>query len=87
MGVPRESREGATTKTGGVVGAAMSDDEPAVPVHCPECETTTRIAISELGESVERHNERMHDGEDIAHVDEAIVKELQDLVAKDLDLL
>jgi hypothetical protein len=65
----------------------MSADEPTVPIRCPECDTTTRTPISEVADSVERHNEQMHDGEDIARVDPEIAEELQDIVAEDLGLL
>jgi hypothetical protein len=64
-----------------------SEDSPTVPIICPACETTTRIPVDELAESLDRHNEQMHDGEDIAHVDPDIAAELQDLVAEDLGLL
>lgn len=62
-------------------------DEPDVPVTCPECETTTRVPISEVGDSVDRHNEQLHDGEAVAEVDPDIAEQLQDLVAEDLGLL
>jgi hypothetical protein len=65
----------------------MTADEPEVPIICPDCDTTTRIPISKVAESVERHNAQMHDGEDIAQVDPAIAEELQDIVAEDLGLL
>jgi hypothetical protein len=65
----------------------MAPDEPDVPIHCPDCETTTRIPISEVAESVDRHNEQIHGGEDVARVDPEIAEELQDLVAEDLGLL
>lgn len=65
----------------------MTADEPEVPIVCPECDTTTRIPISKVADSVERHNDQMHDGEDIARVDPAIAEELQDIVAEDLGLL
>lgn len=65
----------------------MSEDEPTVPIVCPECDTTSRIALSEVGDAVERHNERLHDGEEIASVDPAIADHLADMVAEDLGLL
>lgn len=65
----------------------MSADEPTVPIRCPECDTTTRMPISEVADSVERHNEQMHDGEDIAQVDPEVAEELQDIVAEDLGLV
>ena len=65
----------------------MNDDEPTVPVRCPECETETEIALSAVGERVDAHNEQMHDGREIAHVDPAVKEHLADLVAEDLGLL
>lgn len=65
----------------------MTADEPDVPIICPECDTTTRIPISDVADSVERHNEQMHDGEDVARVEPGIAEELQDIVAEDLGLL
>jgi hypothetical protein len=64
-----------------------SEEDPTVPVVCPECETTTRVALSTVAESIERHNDQLHDGEDIAQVDPELAEQLQDLVAKDLGLL
>jgi len=66
----------------------MSDDDgPKVPIHCPECETTTRIPLSELETQIERHNETVHDGEDVARVDPAVAEQIQNLVVEDLGLL
>ena len=64
-----------------------NEEEPDVPVVCPDCETTTEIALSEVAESIERHNEQLHDGEDIARVDPEIAEQLTDIVAEDLGLL
>jgi hypothetical protein len=67
----------------------MASDEEAVtvPVVCPDCETTTRVALSAVAETVERHNERLHDGEDVASVDPALREQIADLVAEDMDLV
>ena len=65
----------------------MADEEPDVPVHCSACGTTTRVPLSELADSVERHNEQMHDGDEVARVDPEIAEQLRDLVAEDLGLL
>lgn len=66
----------------------MSDDEdPAVPVLCTECDTRTDVPLSEVAESIERHNEQLHDGEEIAEVDPALAEQLADIVAEDLGLL
>lgn len=62
-----------------------ADDEPVeVPVVCPECGTETRVAIDDLAETVESHNERLHDGEEVASVDPDLADHLLDLVADDL---
>lgn len=64
-----------------------NDAEPTVPIICPECDTETRIPISDLAETLERHNEGRHDGEEVAHVDPDIAEQLADLVAEDMGLL
>lgn len=66
----------------------MSDDDaPEVPIHCPECETTTRVPLDELAERIDRHNESVHDGEEFARVDPELAAAFQDLVVEDLGLL
>ena len=67
----------------------MSDDadDPTVPIDCPECGTTTRVPLEDVADSVERHNEQLHDGEDVARVDPEITEQLADLVADDMGLL
>jgi len=65
----------------------MSDDEPTVPVHCPECGSESQVPLSELADAVERHNENLHDGDDVARVDAAVRDRLTDMVAEDLGLL
>jgi hypothetical protein len=64
-----------------------ADDDPAVPVHCPECETTTRVPISDLATAIEQHNDNLHDGEDCARVDPDVADQLADIVAEELGLL
>lgn len=63
------------------------DDAPDVPVVCPECSTTARVSLSEVGDAVEGHNETHHDGEDIARVDPELADHLADIVAEELGLL
>lgn len=66
----------------------MSDDDgPQVPIRCSECETTTRVPLADLQDRITRHNERVHDGEEVAEVDPGVVEQLQNLVAEDLGLL
>ncbi|MEF8780850.1 MAG: hypothetical protein V5A46_09260 [Haloferacaceae archaeon] len=66
-----------------------SDDqeEPRVPIVCPACETRTRVPIEEVADTVQRHNDRLHDGADVAEVDPAVADHIADLVATDLGLL
>lgn len=64
-----------------------SDDAPDVPIVCTECETTTRIPVDDVAESLERHNDQLHDGEEIAQIDPDIADQLQNIVAEDLGLL
>jgi len=64
-----------------------SSDDPTVPVVCSECGTDTDVPLGDVADAVERHNERLHDGEDVAQVDPAIAEAITDLVAEDLGLL
>jgi hypothetical protein len=66
---------------------STSEDTPTVPIICPECETTTRIPVDDVADSLQRHNEQLHDGEDVAHIDPDIADQIQDIVAEDLGLL
>jgi len=65
----------------------MPDDEPDVPILCPDCDTETRVPLSAVAETLERHNETQHDGEECARVDPDLADQLADLVAEDLGLL
>jgi len=63
---------------------ADSEESVDVPVVCPECETETRVELEDLAATVERHNDRLHDGEEVASVDPDLADQLLDLVADDL---
>ncbi len=64
----------------------MPTEEPSVPIVCPDCETETRVPLSDLEEALSRHNEETHDGEAVAEVDPGLKDQLADLVAEDLGL-
>ncbi len=64
-----------------------SDSELTVPILCEDCGTETQLRLSEVAETVEGHNNKQHDGKEVAQVDPAIADELANLVAEDLDLL
>lgn len=61
-------------------------DEPDVPIVCEECDTTTRVPLSAVAETVEGHNDRVHDGAEEATVDPVLKEQVADLVADDLGL-
>ena len=67
----------------------MTDDgtQPTVPIYCPDCETTTEVELSAAADAVTRHNDQLHDGDDVAGVDPAVAEQFADLVADDLGLL
>lgn len=67
--------------------ATSDSDEPQVPIVCPECETTSRIPLADVADMIERHNEQLHDGDDVATVDPDIADRIADLAATDLGLL
>lgn len=64
-----------------------TEEMPDVPIVCSACETTTRVPLATLAETLERHNENQHDGESIAEVDPDVADRIADLVADDLGLL
>ena len=64
-----------------------ADDVPRVPIICPECETQARIPLSDVAERLEKHNDRLHDGEEVAEVDPDVKESLADIVADEMGLL
>ena len=63
------------------------DTDPAVPIHCPDCETTSRVPLDRVAETIDRHNDQLHDGEDIARVDPDVADQIANLIAADMGLL
>ncbi|SER84119.1 hypothetical protein [Natrinema salaciae] len=63
------------------------EDTPRVPVVCPDCETTSRVPLSTVADAIDRHNEQLHDGDDVAEVDPDVADRIADLVAAELGLL
>lgn len=62
-------------------------DEPDVPIVCPKCETSSRVPLATVGDAIDRHNARFHDGADVAAVDPAVTEHIADMVAEDMGLL
>lgn len=65
----------------------LDDSDPRVPIVCPDCETTSRVPLSELADAIERHNDQLHNGEDIAEVDPDVADQIANLIASELGLL
>ncbi|WP_226038915.1 hypothetical protein [Natrinema sp. DC36] len=71
-----------------MTNTSESDEEtPRVPVVCPDCDTTSRVPLSKLADAIDRHNEQLHDGDDVAAVDPDIADQIANLAATDLGLL
>ena len=62
-------------------------DDPQVPIVCTECETTSRVPLADVADAVDKHNEQLHDGEEVAAVDPDVADQIADLVATELGLL
>ncbi|KAB1196622.1 MULTISPECIES: hypothetical protein [Haloferax] len=62
------------------------DDVLRVPIVCEECDTTSRIPLTDVPDAIQKHNDRLHDGEDVAQVDPEIVRHVTDLAAEDIVL-
>ncbi len=63
------------------------EGDPRVPVVCPDCETTSRVPLTDVADAIDRHNEQLHDGDDVASVDPDVADRIADLVATELGLL
>ena len=61
-------------------------DEPTVPIVCEACGTRSRVALDDLRDSLDTHNDHRHGGEEIAQVDPTLSDALADQVAADLGL-
>ncbi|MEY7849644.1 hypothetical protein AB7C87_10665 [Natrarchaeobius sp. A-rgal3] len=60
---------------------------PRVPIVCSDCETTSRVPLSDLADAIERHNDQLHDGDGVAEVDPDVADHIADLIARELGLL
>ena len=64
----------------------MSSEEPSVPIVCTDCGTETQVLLSDVADTLDRHNDGKHDGEEVAEFDSTLKDHLADLVAEDLGL-
>jgi hypothetical protein len=44
------------------------------------------VALSDLEGSIDRHNDQLHDGDDVAQIDPAVADHVLDLAAEDMGL-
>lgn len=65
----------------------QDDTDPLVPIHCPDCDTTSRVPLADVRDAVDRHNDQLHDGDDVARVDPDIADQIATLAATELGLL
>jgi hypothetical protein len=63
-----------------------ADDPPRVPIVCEECQTASRVPLPGVADAIEKHNDRLHDGEDVAGVDPDVVRHVTDLAAEEMGL-
>ncbi|MFB6136874.1 MAG: hypothetical protein ABEJ42_00850 [Halobacteriaceae archaeon] len=59
-------------------------DTVRVPVVCEACGTTTRVSLDDLAATLERHNDRLHDGAEEAVVDPELSDQIASLAAEDI---
>lgn len=62
------------------------NESPKVPIVCPECETSSRIPLSDVADTLEQHNDEVHAGKEFAKVEPAVMNHVQDIIIDDLDL-
>lgn len=65
----------------------MAGEPPRVTIQCPDCETETTVALADAAERLDRHNEQVHDGEQVARLDPVVADRLADILAEEMDLL
>ncbi|WP_254524652.1 hypothetical protein [Natrinema caseinilyticum] len=71
-----------------MTNTSESDDgPPRVPIVCRDCGTTSRIPLPAVADAIDRHNDQLHDGADVAEVDPDVADRIADLAAAELGLL
>ncbi|WP_259518526.1 hypothetical protein [Halanaeroarchaeum sp. HSR-CO] len=62
------------------------DPSPSVTIECPECGTTSKVPLSDAAERLDTHNERVHDGADVARLDPVVADRLADILAEEMGI-
>lgn len=60
---------------------------PEITIVCPACDTETAVPFEHVEATIDRHNDRQHEGEPVAEIDPAVRSRLQDLLAEEMGLL
>ena len=63
-----------------------SDDAPQVTILCEGCGTETKVPLPEAADRLDRHNERVHDGEAVARLDPVVADRLADILAEEMGI-
>ncbi|MFB6133226.1 MAG: hypothetical protein ABEJ44_07490 [Halanaeroarchaeum sp.] len=64
-----------------------SADAPQVTIECPECGTESKVPLPEAADRLDSHNERVHEGEDVARLDPVVADRLADILAEEMGIL
>lgn len=62
------------------------EDPPTVPIECPECGTESRVPLPDAADRLDRHNERVHDGADVARLHPVVADRLADALAEEMGI-
>lgn len=62
------------------------DASPSVTIECPECGTESKVPLSDAADRLDSHNERVHDGEDVARLDPVVADRLADILAEEMGI-
>lgn len=62
------------------------EDMPEIPIICPACETRSYVPFEDVADTVERHNEQLHDGDPVAEVDPEVLDALTTKFGEDMGL-
>lgn len=63
-----------------------ADGTPKVTIECPDCGTESKVPLSDAADRLDSHNERVHDGEDVARLDPVVADRLADILAEEMGI-
>jgi hypothetical protein len=62
------------------------EDMPEIPIICSRCDTRSYVPFEDVTDTVERHNEQLHDGKSVAEVDPEVLDALTTKFGEDMGL-